>query len=362
VLVTRVIAKLDLGGAQLSALRVMRELESRGIRSRLLAGWATPAGIELARRFGYRCRPWNEAGDLQWRAEEGFAAWLGPRLRQSDLVHGHMFGAWWAAARAIDDAVPLVASEHNRYSWPGRVPGTEMAAALRRVDVFFAHGREARRELLARGLPAARMREGASPIDGFDAIPLPGLPTPRIVFAGRIHREKGPDLLVEALGLLRRGRGAGGLPVTLMLGDGPLLPRLVARVRELGLAESVSFTGWVHDPERYIAGATLLVAPSREEALGQTAILGLAHGVPVIGADGGGLSRTLGEGRGILVPRDDAPSLAAAIDRVLRGEAPRLRSARALIERHSPPGVAAVYERAYRGLVATGIGAAARAA
>jgi hypothetical protein len=47
VFVARVIAKLEPGGAQLSMLRVMRELRGHGIASVLYCGWATPAGIEL---------------------------------------------------------------------------------------------------------------------------------------------------------------------------------------------------------------------------------------------------------------------------------------------------------------------------
>jgi glycosyltransferase involved in cell wall biosynthesis len=362
VLVTRVIAKLDLGGAQLSMLRIMRELQPRGISSRLLAGCATAAGIALARRFGFDCDTWHRETDPQWMTEDRFAGWLAPRLGDADVVHAHMFGAWWAAAQSLPEHLPLVASEHNRYSWPGPAPTEAMASALRRVDLFFAHGREARRELLARGLPASRLRHGASPIDGLDARPLPGLRSPRIVFAGRLHPEKGPDLLLEALGLLRARRPRGGIPATLVLGDGPLLPQLRQRVHGLGLERVVSFKGWVPDPERYIAGAALLVAPSREEAVGQSAILGLAHGVPVIGAAGNGLSLTLGAGRGILVPREDPSALAAAIERVLRGHAPRRRSSRALIERHLPKRAAGVYERAYRGLFATATQTNARAA
>jgi glycosyltransferase involved in cell wall biosynthesis len=360
VLVSRVIAKLDLGGAQLSMLHIMRELRPRGVRSRLLAGHATPAGIALAGRFGFGCEAWVGTAAIQWTAEARFAQWLAPRLSDADLVHAHMFGAWWAAARSLREDVPLVASEHNRYSWPGPPPSAAMASALRRVDLFFAHGREARRELLQRGLPAYRLRDGASPIDGLDAEPLAGLPSPRIVFAGRLHPEKGPDLLVEALGLLRRG--GCSIPTTLLLGDGPLRPQLRQRVRALGLERMVTFKGWVSDPERYIAGASLLVAPSREEALGQSAILGLAHGVPVIGADGDGLSLTLGGARGILVPGEDPPALAAAMERVLSGEVPRRGPSIALRERHSPCRVAAVYERAYRGLLASAEQVAARAA
>ena len=47
--ITRVMAKVEPGGAQLSMLRVMAELRSRGITSELLCGWASAEGLALAR-------------------------------------------------------------------------------------------------------------------------------------------------------------------------------------------------------------------------------------------------------------------------------------------------------------------------
>ena len=329
-------------------LRVMRELRGHGIASALLCGWATPAGIELARQHGVEPEVWGDGGNLQWVPEPRFAAWLGPRLGAADLVHAHMFGAWWAAARAAAPDTRLVASEHNRYVWPGRPRSAEMREALARVDVFFAHGPSARATVLAHGLPVTRVREGISPVTGTDARPAPGLPSPRIVFAGRLHADKGPDILVEALALLREP------PPTLILGDGPLRGALQRRLRELGLAERVSFCGWVNDPGSYIAGATVLAIPSRDEAFSQTAIIGLAHGVPVIGTDVDGFPATLGDGRGVIVPPEDPQALAAALERALDDSLPRPAPLHDVAERHTPARVAAIYESTYRSLVAPG--------
>ena len=287
VLVARVIAKLEPGGAQLSVLRVMRELRGRGVASVLFCGWATPAGVDLARGCGAELEVWGKGGNLQWVPDPRFAAWLGVRLAGADLVHAHMFGAWWAAARVVAAGVPLVASEHNQYLWPDRPYSAELREALGRVDVFFAHGPSARATVIAHGLPVDRLREGISPVLGARAGVAPGLPSPRIVFAGRLDRDKGPDVLVEALGLLRAA------PPALILGDGCLRGLLQRRVAELGLAQRVTFTGWVPDPGPYIAGATVLAIPSRDEAFSQTAIIGLAHGVPVIGTRVDGFPATL---------------------------------------------------------------------
>jgi glycosyl transferase family 4 len=178
VFVARVIAKLEPGGAQLSMLRVMRELRGHGVASVLHCGWATAAGIELARRHGAEPEVWGEGGNLQWVPEPRFAAWLGPRLAGADVVHAHMFGAWWAAARAAPAGTPLVASEHNQYLWPGRPRSAEMREALARVDVFFAHGPSARATVIAHGLAVERVREGISPVVGTRARAAPGLPVP----------------------------------------------------------------------------------------------------------------------------------------------------------------------------------------
>ena len=114
----------------------------------------------------------------------------------------------------------------------------------------------------------------------------------------------------------------------------------------------MSFLGWVPDPGPYIAGATVLAIPSRDEAFSQTAIIGLAHGVPVIGTEVDGFPATLGDGRGILVAPEDPQALAAALERVLHDELPRPLPLRHLAERYEPARVATIYESTYRGLIA----------
>jgi glycosyltransferase involved in cell wall biosynthesis len=338
-------AKLEPGGAQLSMLRVMAELRGRGVASELLCGWASADGIELARRHGVEPVVWGDGGNLQWTPSEGFAAWLAPRLEAADLIHAHMFGAWWAAAAAAPSGTPLVASEHNQYLWPDGPYSAEMRDGLERVDVFFAHGPSARDTVLAHGLAPERLRVGISPVVGTQDRPLTGLPTPRIVFAGRLHADKGPDILLAALGLLRAP------PMTLILGEGHLRPILEDQVRELGLADRVRFLGWVPNPGSYIAGASVLAIPSRDESFSQTAIIGLAHGVPVIGTDVDGFPETLGEGRGVVVPPEDPRALATALEVVLNEELPRPLPLRSFTDQYEPARVADVYEATYRHLL-----------
>jgi glycosyltransferase involved in cell wall biosynthesis len=88
------------------------------------------------------------------------------------------------------------------------------------------------------------------------------------------------------------------------------------------------------DLDRSYVAADLVVLASRAETYGMVITEALAHGLPVVATDVGGLTEALGYGEdgmlpGVLVPPDDPVALAAALrawlaDAELRG---RLRHA-----------------------------------
>lgn len=335
------VAKLELGGAQISLLRVARALTLRGHPTRLFAGAATSAGIELAARFGIEVEVMGSDVDLQWNCAPEFADWLRPRLLGADVVHAHMLGAWWAAASAIGDGVPLIASEHNGYDF-NEPPWAAMTAVGPRVDRFYAHGPGARAGALRAGVEAARIRPGISPVGGMESRPRPGLPAPRIVFTGRLSPDKGPDVLIDAIALM------ASPPPVLMLGDGVMAGALRAQVARLGLGDVVSFGGWVDEPGPWVAGSTVQAIPSRDESFSQTAVLAMALGVPVIGTAVDGFPATLAANRGVLIAPEDPAALAVALEAVLAGElATDTVAAQAWAHQFDTATVASVYERDY---------------
>jgi hypothetical protein len=84
-----------------------------------------------------------------------------------------------------------------------------------------------------------------------------------VVFAGRFDPDKGPDVFLDAVALLERG-----VPVT-MARAGCLDPALRAQGARLGLEGRVTMPGWLADPAPVIAGAAVLVIPSRDESFSQ---------------------------------------------------------------------------------------------
>src|SRR6266540_5752333 len=171
--VVRIIGVLEPGGAQLSALRLSRALAGIGIDSSLLlAGDATEAGVGVAGRYGVAMEAFS-AGEqrrrLQWTPDGAFVDWLRPRLVGADLVHAHMFGAWWAAAVALEGVgTPLVASEHNAVTWPHGDHSAAAKTAALRLAAFFAHGPAARAFAAAVGLDPRSVHEGCSAVEGLD--------------------------------------------------------------------------------------------------------------------------------------------------------------------------------------------------
>lgn len=133
-----------------------------------------------------------------------------------------------------------------------------------------------------------------------------------VIAMGRLVPEKGVADIVRALARLSR-------PARLViLGEGPERAPLESLAAQLGVADRVTFRGYVREPWPEFAGAKMLALASRTEAFGNVLVEALAHGLPVVATRCGGPAEILGDGRyGRLVPIGDVDSLAAAIDATL---------------------------------------------
>lgn len=98
----------------------------------------------------------------------------------------------------------------------------------------------------------------------------------RFVAVGRLTHQKGFDRLLEMM-----AAEAGDSHLTI-LGDGPDRAALEAQIAVRGLTGRVSMPGFVTDAARYIAGADVLLLPSRWEGLPNVALEALALGTGVI--------------------------------------------------------------------------------
>ena len=156
--------------------------------------------------------------------------------------------------------------------------------------------------VLPNGLDVTMWREAAGTELPAAARPWAQQLGPKWLFLGRCSAEKGGDLLLKALGRLRR---EGEYPALLLAGDGPACAAWQALARRLGLAEQVTFVGWIDHPAPMLAAADLLLVPSRREAFGMAALEAAVLGTPVLAAGVGGLASLVEENRlGRVLPAD----------------------------------------------------------
>jgi N-acetyl-alpha-D-glucosaminyl L-malate synthase BshA len=114
--------------------------------------------------------------------------------------------------------------------------------------------------------------------------------------------------------------------ILVMVGDGPDRVEAEAEARELKVAEHVLFLGKIDAIAPLLAGADLFLLTSDKESFGLSALEAMASGVPVVGADAGGLPEVVTEGvTGFLRPVGDIEAMAAAGIGVL-GDAERWRA------------------------------------
>jgi glycosyltransferase involved in cell wall biosynthesis/predicted metal-dependent phosphoesterase TrpH len=154
-----------------------------------------------------------------------------------------------------------------------------------------------------------------------------------VLYAGRITREKGADLLADAF--LRAHAREPRLRLVLV-GGGPEERRLRERV-----GESAVFRGWLEGDAlaRAYAAADLFLFASRTDTFGQVVLEAQASGLPVIAvAEGGPLSLIEQRCSGLLC-NADAPALAAAVL--------ELAGSPELCERLARGGLEAVRERTW---------------
>ncbi len=140
-----------------------------------------------------------------------------------------------------------------------------------------------------------------------------------LLYVGRLSKEKGVDVLLRALELIRWDVPDATLTV---VGDGPTRPLLKALAEQLEIAEAVTFTGPVENRllGDYYRSAVACVLPSLwMENCPVTALEALSHGTPLLGSDLGGLPEIIREGTtGLLFPRENHEKLAQQAVRLLR--------------------------------------------
>lgn len=299
-------ARADSSMQAVLALRLKRHtppgrveaLRAQGLDVRLIPGWSHIATVLALRRLAQEIRP-----DVL-------------------VAHGFSEHIWGRYAGLLARVPQLVHVEHNSRE---RYTGWRLAQSrwlARRTAAIVGVSEGVRQRLLELGFPAERCV--AIP-NGIDLTRFPRealLPwaerEPGICMASRFGRQKDHETLVRALAQLA-GRGlrphldlAGG-------GKARIADRIRALVAVRGLAAQVRFLGSVGDLPQRLVRQQVFVLSTHYEGMPLALCEAMAAGCACIATDVVGVREVIVDGEtGLLVPENDAPALADALQRLLQ--------------------------------------------
>ena len=200
---------------------------------------------------------------------------------------------------------------------------------IRRMDAVIATSRKTASYLqvpntvVMHGIDTDRFH---APADRSEAVRALGLDPSRLYAGcfGRVRRQKGTDLFVDAMIALlpRHPQWSAIVAGRATSGHIAFEEELKARVAEAGLSDRILFVGEHRDIERWYRALSLYVAPQRWEGFGLTPLEAMASAVPVVAADVGAFSELVVEGEtGAIVPAGDLDAMSAAIEPCLAAPA-----------------------------------------
>ncbi len=237
---------------------------------------------------------------------------LAPGVVHTHLVHADVYGAWGAGRARV------VSTKHNDDPFrrgPFRyVERVATRSASRVITITDALRRFVVDEV---GLPARKVEVIHY---GLDALPEPWGDSPEVplpdgarvlLCVSRLAEQKGVDVAVRALPAIRERHPDA---VLVVLGEGPERPRLAA--------EGVYLPGRTGDVAAWYRRAELLVHPARWEGFGLALLEAMLAAKPVVATRVSSVPELVADGEtGLLVPPDDASSLAGAVLALLDNQA-----------------------------------------
>jgi glycosyltransferase involved in cell wall biosynthesis len=335
--ILHVVTTLDVGGAEVHLLAQVRGQTSRGhaVRVLYLKGKGTLAPEMREAGAGYVGRT-RLAGIFR-------------SARWADVVHSHLLKADMATAAVATLAgrrSSLVASKHNDeqvlkrplvsfvHGILGRLPARTIVLSDHVGRFFAEHGGvdPARTRRIYYGIdPAPFERAAAMPAANRARLRASlGIAPDDVVFVcvARFARQKAHEILLGALAKV--GRPEIRL---LLVGDDPFgdgRRRAESVARELRLGDRAIFAGIRRDVPDLLAISDAFVMASRWEGLGLVFLEAMAASLPVVATRVSAVPEVVEEGEtGLLVPADDVPALAAAMERLAGDPGLRARLGRA---------------------------------
>jgi len=205
-------------------------------------------------------------------------------------------------------------------------------AAYQFATRVVANSRAAADRLRFERVPAGRVATVPNGIDSCAfATTRSRRPLRKITVVANLRKEKGHDVLIDAAPEILRHFPDATFDI---VGGGPELEALQARVNAQGAAAAFTFAGYDHDVAQRLKEADIFVLPSRSEAFPNAILEAMAAGLPVVASAAGGIVELVEDGQtGLLVAPGDPHALAHSVCRLMADRALAARLGKAASQR-----------------------------
>ena len=202
-----------------------------------------------------------------------------------------------------------------------------LTMACRAADWVTVPSDGCRRDLISHfHVPPAKIRTIQNPVNLEEIHRLAAVPSDvkrpeNITFflqAARLVKQKNHKLLVDACAILRKKHENF---VVWCCGEGSERPVIEAAIVKAGLQKHIRLLGHLNNPYTLMAQATGVLLTSEYESFGLVLVEAMICGAPAIATDcNSGPDEVLGDGAGLLVPRNDPLAFADAMSRLIQDD------------------------------------------
>lgn len=311
-----VITGMDIGGAEMQAIDLLIELNSRGHMVRLIS--LTPP-VSQTHKLLEKQIPVISL-EMKNKINILNAAFKLRKLilnNKTDVVHGHMFHAniLVRLVKLFTRKIPIICTAHSTYE------GGKIRDYVYRLTNHFSElntvvSEAARRRYINdKVFPAAKTKTVFNCINTNVFLNLKK-PSDKIfhwITVGRLVSLKNQISIIKSIEYLPTSD-------LTIVGDGPEKEKLERYVNEHGLAERVSFAGAQSDLSKYYNRSNAFVLASKYEGFALVVAEAMSCGLMVVATDCGGPADVIGDDKycGVLVPPDEDEQLLFAMQKVVK--------------------------------------------
>jgi starch synthase (maltosyl-transferring) len=334
-----IITELEVGGAEKGLVNLATGLDPARFEPTVIALAERPHNDLLVRKLDAQKVPVHFLNLAHWRQ-----SWAGlqrltallrelrPEIVQTFMFHANVLGAMaatrlglanvFAGARVADPRWVRLALER----WALARASAIVCVSDSVKEHYERHGFSREKlKTIPNGIDvAAWLNAPAASLADFEIAPE----RRTILFVGRLDRQKGLDILFEAMPAV-----FSALPDVdlLLVGDGPersFLTHLASTVEKL--RGRVHFAGWLGNVSEFMQASEVVVLPSRWEGMPNVVLEAMAAGSPVVASQTHGVLQLLGPNSDEqMCPPGDARELAHKLIAILRDQELRCRLGKA---------------------------------